>query len=535
MKKILCALFMAFMMLSGLSVYAQDDIAILRAEKTADAIEYELDASDKAKENDIYTALYTSQGKLVSLAKNVISGRFDVDTSMEYELKVMLWEKASTKPITLNLSIVPACTPEPTPTPTPTPEPTPTPTPEPTPTPDPYSHEPAYGDIPVVTLTGDVTGISREEYKDVVLTYKSSTEEFTSYAQIKWQGRSSVTQGYPKYNYNLKMFKDELHYSKLKKQFKEWPKAHNYCLKANWIDSTHARNIVSARLAAKIQKNPLPSGETGLIDGFPIHVYLNGEDQGIYTWNIPKKDWAFGIDSDNLDHIAFGAEQQKGACLFQNLSTSDSDWEIIEPEDYPDQAREKFNRMIAFVKDSTVEEYKANFSEYLDMDAMLNYYVMAHIIGHTDGYAKNMIMVTFDGKVWYPSLYDLDSTYGLHWTGKKIIGADALFNSNSTDWAMYRTSNLWSKFEQAFGNEIYERYKELRANELSDESIMAEFKYFTDGVGQDLYDLDESVWEGVSSKHKYIPSCDFRLEQIQTYLKNRQPYLEEFMQSLRTE
>ena len=406
--------------------------------------------------------------------------------------------------------------------------------PTPTPTPNPYSNEPAYQDIPTVAITGDITDISRENEKQVVLTYESSTETFTSYATIKWQGRSSVNQGYPKYNYNLKLYSDEAYSVKEKHQFKTWLPAYNYCLKANWIDSTHARNIVSARLGARIQKELMPTGVSGLIDGFPIHVTLNGEDQGIYTWNIPKKGWTFGFDSDNLDHIAFGAEQQTGACLFQTESTSDSDWEIIEPEDYPDQAREKFNRLITFVKDSTVEEFRANFDQYLDLDATLNYYVFAHIIGHTDGFAKNMIMVTYDGKVWHPSLYDMDSTYGLYWTGKKIISPEALLNPNNTDATMYNTSNLWAKLEQAFGNEIYARYVELRANELSDENIIAEFEYFMDGIGQELYDLDESVWEGVSSTHKYIPSRDFRLDQIKQYLIERQPYLEKWMQGLRT-
>lgn len=90
-------------------------------------------------------------------------------------------------------------------------------------------------------------------------------------------------------------------------------------------------------------------------------------------------------------------------------------------------------------------------------------------------------MITYDGKVWHPSLYDMDSTCGLFWQ-----------------------SNLWSKFEQAFGDEIYARYVELRANELSDENIIAEFEYFIDGIGQELYDHD----------------------QIKKFLIDRQPYLQ---------
>jgi len=394
------------------------------------------------------------------------------------------------------------------------------------------SNEPAYQDIPVVELTGDITDISRDNWKDVTISYKSATEEFTSYASVKWQGRSSVSQGYPKYNYSLKMYTDEERTTKDKHQFRDWLPAHNYCLKANWIDSTHARNIVSARLAEKIQKTPLPTGASGVIDGFPVHIYLNGKDQGIYTWNIPKKDWTFGMDPDNPDHIVFGAEQQKGACLFQNKSSSDSDWELVCPDDTGTE-REKLNRLITFVMDSSIEEFKANFNNYLNFDSVLDYYVFAHIIGHTDGYAKNMLLATFDGKIWYTSLYDMDSTYGLYWTGKKRVGADVLVSETNTDNELYRVSNLWSKFEQAFGDEIYARYIELRANELSDENILAEFQYFIDGVGQDLYDLDESVWHNVSDKHPDIPSLKYRLDQIEQFLIEREPYTRAWMESLR--
>ena len=413
----------------------------------------------------------------------------------------------------------------------------PTPTPEPTPTPNPYSNEPAYKDIPEVHIDGDIEGISREVTKDVTLTYKSSTEEFISYATVKWQGRSSVTQGYPKYNYSLKMYSDEGRSVKDKHQFKTWLPAYNYCLKANWMDSTHARNIVNARLAANIQKTSLPTGATGLIDGFPIHVYLNGEDQGVYTWNIPKKGWTFGMDSDNPNHIVFGAEEQSGACLFQEESRSDSDWELVypDPEESPD-ARNKLNRLIRFVKDSSVEKFKANFDDYLDFDATVNYYVFAHRIGHTDGFAKNMLLATFDGEVWYPSLYDMDSTWGLHWKGDKLVSADVLYNPQSTEKGyVYSISELWSKFEQAFGNEIYERYIELRNNELTDEKIIAEFEYFMNGIGQDLYDLDDQVWTGKDGRHWCIPSRNYRLEQIKQFMQDRQPYTDAWMEGLRTE
>ena len=70
---------------------------------------------------------------------------------------------------------------------------------------------------------------------------------------------------------------------------------------------------------------------------------------------------------------------------------------------------------------------------------------------------------------------------------------------------------------------------------LTEDRITAEYQYFIDGVGQELYELDESVWEGVSYTHPYIPSRNYRLDQIKTYMKARMPYVDAWMEGLRSE
>ncbi len=539
-KRVLAVLAMIMSLMSVHVIAAEDRGAELpfeftRAELDGDVLTLEVGNTSGNPVTAVNAAAFYNDSTLVRIVTSELNG---TETEVKYNVgdiefdsvQSFIWDSLTgIRPLAKPFSAAKADLP---PKENPTPEPTEEPTPEPTEAPV----EPEYKDIPIVTITGDITGISRDVTKDVVLTYKSQTDEFTAYSTIKWQGRSSVTQGYPKYNYSLKMYEDEARSKKLKRKFKTWDKAYNYCLKANWMDSTHARNIVNARLAASIQKQPLPSGATGLVDGFPIHVYLNGEDQGIYTWNIPKKSWTFDMDSSDPNQIVFGCENQTGACLFEAESRSDSDWELVcpDPEESPN-ARDKLNRLIRFVRDSSADEFKTHFGEYLDLDSTLNYYVFAHIIAHTDGFSKNMLLATYDGNVWYPTLYDMDSTWGLRWTGNKIIGADVLYNPSNTEGKLYRTSRLWDKFEQAFGNEIYDRYTELINNELTDDKIIAAFEYFMDGIGQEMYDLDEQVWEGKSSKHPYIPSRNFRLDQIIQFMRDRKPYTQAWMEGLRTE
>lgn len=76
--------------------------------------------------------------------------------------------------------------------------------------------------------------------------YYSKTNEYHGWSEIKCQGNSSM--GYNKKNFTIKLYKDKAKTEKLKIDFKGWGKQSKFVLKANWIDITHARNVVSARI-----------------------------------------------------------------------------------------------------------------------------------------------------------------------------------------------------------------------------------------------------------------------------------------------
>lgn len=156
------------------------------------------------------------------------------------------------------------------------------------------SIEPATEDIPKVFIDGQIPTTKTEVNAE--LTYISKTLNFHAYITIKCQGNSSMS--YPKKNFTIKLFKDADRNEKLKVDLKGWGKQNKFVLKANWIDISHLRNVVSARIWGDIVKSrsnyeDLPeelrtSPNQGAVDGFPIKVYNNGVYQGRYTWNIPK-------------------------------------------------------------------------------------------------------------------------------------------------------------------------------------------------------------------------------------------------------
>ena len=165
-----------------------------------------------------------------------------------------------------------------------------------------------YG-LPVLELTGNTTNMTKDNA--VTLNYKYGTR--TGTCTCKWQGSSSVRLGYPKRNYTIKF--DNPFVARTWKEYdpetgkeidKSWGEQRKYCMKANWIDPSAARNIVNARLWGQVvasRTNKVTDGRAtapnkGAVDGFPIIITTNGMFEGLYTFNIPKDSWMFDMGNN---------------------------------------------------------------------------------------------------------------------------------------------------------------------------------------------------------------------------------------------
>ena len=246
--------------------------------------------------------------------------------------------------------------------------------------------------IPKLYFEGDISGMKEKtDVREISFVYKDGEEEIAGYAEIKPQGTSSLA--YDKKNFTIKFFEDAEHEDKLKIDV-GWGAQSKYCLKANWVDRTHSRNVVTAKLASQIWENYgllTQAPKNGLVDGFPIEIYNNGEFYGIYTFNIPKDSWQFGMDEENPDHIVVGGETYNPTNLFQELPDFGS-WEV-EVGEGNEETLQKLTRMFDFVINSTDEEFKSNFEEYLDLDAALNYYIMVDYCHLADNHGQNMLLI----------------------------------------------------------------------------------------------------------------------------------------------
>ena len=398
--------------------------------------------------------------------------------------------------------------------------------------------EPADDDIPKVFFGGALQQTKDEAV--VPFRYISKTDDFSGYAEIKAQGNSSMN--YPKKNQTVKMFADEACESKMKKDFKGWGKQNKHVYKANWIDLSHARNIVSARLWADVVKSradyaELPellrtSPNQGAVDGFPVKVYAAGVYQGRYTLNIPKDKWTFNMD-DKLDsHCVLCGENYVSGCFRTAALINESDWTDEIHDVVPASIKTRWNQVISFVMNSTDEDFRSKLNQYFYVDSLIDYYLFGLASCGLDAFGKNQIYATYDGQKWIASMYDMDSTWGLYWNGSKFVSA-SYGRNEFEDMVQGRQGNLlYIRLEELFWPELQTRWAELKNGVLSIDNIINHFERFTDIAPAELVKEDYAPSTG-GGKFTGIPSQSTNnIQQIRAFALARQAWTDEYVAAL---
>ena len=390
--------------------------------------------------------------------------------------------------------------------------------------------EPAEEDIPKVFITGIIPTTKTDV--EAEMDYISKTDKFHAYITIKCQGSSSMS--YPKKNFTIKMYSDKSRETKLKKKFKDWGfEAHKFVLKANYIDHSHARNIVSARLWDQVVKSrsnyaSLPeemktSPRSGAIDGFPIKVYTNDTYQGLYTWNIGKESWMWAMDEDNPNHILLSCCYNDNGVLLDKAGNFRALWSGVNEDNWKvevgtnsDAVKTSLNNLISCVKDTDDETFKATIGNYLDINSALDYYLYFWANAGLDSLENNMLLATYDGVKWICGAYDMDSVWGLHYNGQKFISVE--FKCPDQYQGPY--SLLWERIKKLFTMELSARYTELRNDILSYPNIVTHFERFMDVIGSELYAEDLTIYTDIPS------GSTNNINQIRSYVRDRLAYVD---------
>lgn len=388
--------------------------------------------------------------------------------------------------------------------------------------------------IPVLHIFGTLPTTKDQGELPVKWMLNNGAERVNGYATLKVQGNS--TSGYPKKNFTIKLYSDENHDEKKYLSFNDWGPQTKFVLKADWIDITHARNIVSARLwsdviSTRSSYNSLPdlykkSPNNCVIDGFLIKVYANGVYWGRYSWNIPKDPWAYNMNKKNDDHCVLCSENYDSGCFLSPAKIDETDWTDEIHSKVPSKIKTRWNEVIDFVRTSDDSTFISGIGNYIDLDSLIDYYVFIYTILGNDSFGKNQIYLTYDGNYWYASVYDMDSTFGLYWNG-------SMFLSPTMPIEDFDAGNLlYQRIRTLFPLRIKIRYTDLRSGPLSESYIVEMLKDWCDISSPELMALDYAPETGNGAFVDMPQKTTNNINQLSTFIHDRLVYTDSQMNAL---
>lgn len=394
----------------------------------------------------------------------------------------------------------------------------------------------ASGTLPQIYFNGNVEGIAKDSEVVVEAEYTDDDKSFHAFAAIKYQGHTAML--YDKKNYTVKFYEDENKNSKYKVSLHDWQENSKYCLKANYIDFSQSRNVVSANIwtdvvasRKSIDKNISVLQNYGAIDGYPIMVFINDDYQGLYTMNIPKDDDTYQIgDEKNEALFVINSSQSESAYFKKLLSEEDKktifDLEYCYGEDAgnTEWAYQSLNRFIAFVMENDGESFRNGIGQYLDVDSAIDYLLTAYYLGFTDNFAKNVLMLTYDGQKWIFSLYDMDTAFGLSFDGTKFYPPDHQLPTKNPDGSISSSTGslLWDKLLRNYYPEICVRYKNLRETVLQNETVLKRYSDFIASVPSAYFEKELEIWKNIPQHDKN------NMDQMSDFLNARSALLDNF-------
>ena len=342
------------------------------------------------------------------------------------------------------------------------------------------------------------------------------------FGTMEVQGSSSAI--HPKKNWTLALFNDEAKTDSFKLRVGEWAEHSEFVFKANWIDATHARNLISNHIWEDIvqsrvgypkreneiayvesytgQTQRFDSGALTHVDGVPCELYINGGFYGIGCFNLGKKRENYDLKSGTQNHIQLAAETHANFYAYNPL-----EWEIRNPKTPDSNFNTKVNAWFA-ANALTGQAFKDNFETNHDLKNAIDFYLLAEFIQSPDMYTKNLMLTSWDGIKFYFLPYDMDTTFGLQWDGLSFTGWDISI----------RSAGFWNKFYTAYTPKIKARYAELKAKGIfSVDNVYKHADRINKTFGIELFKKEQAAWVSVPSNSTIYTGYP----QIYDWVKNR--------------
>ncbi|MTE02766.1 MULTISPECIES: CotH kinase family protein [Lactobacillus] len=351
--------------------------------------------------------------------------------------------------------------------------------------------------LPIMRITGDTNGMTHDNAKNITYQFKNGRTYLEGHGTIKWQGSSSSTLA--KKGYRLKTTQADYDKKNKIRIQPSWQKHHKYNLKAYYNDGMLSRDPISANIGGQVSasrptlpRDLIHEDNFGYIDGFPIVLFINNQYQGLYSFNLPRPEFSYtkwaimgNQYNDTTQFIKIPAD---------GVKLDGSDFETLNPEDTPTADEKKaVTDLINWAINSDDATFKKELSQHFNIPSLIDYIVVANILGARDASGKNQILMTWDGKIWYYQLYDLDCTYNANWMGGKTFDTPKV----GTELPFLGNNKFLLRFARLYKKAIADRYRDVR-QWCTPGYVLSLYKQRINLIGQGNFEEEWTLWNDPS-------------------------------------
>lgn len=351
-------------------------------------------------------------------------------------------------------------------------------------------------------------------------------------------------------------------------KFGDFPTQDSFHLKKYYIDAFRGQCIVGYWLMEQVYKsrplgqqypyeysylNESTTGGLGDVkkdfftgakchpDGFPIVIiWVNSNTNeetwmGVYTWNLKKSKEIYNCNKKKAENIIldgvinsstiFGGSVNWSAFEIRNPKSlididgnkydGDNPKELSETDENSKKVKDYLTRFSGVINALKASESKDVFEKYFFPAPFIDYWLVGQIIYNHDGFNKNWIWVSYDGVHFCPTIYDVDSIFGMFWNGTYIIE-----RSDVEEILGEEISNILYKL---YADEIKTRYKELRDKKIFDtNNIINLLESWTTSVGFDNYSKEFTLYPETPSYRSSKVDKNWGIVGYKNYIENGQ-------------
>ena len=411
--------------------------------------------------------------------------------------------------------------------------------------------------LPVIRLYGDTTNMTHEQTVDMRIEYVSPNEEKYGMSfstgipnnPVRIQGTSSLQ--YVRKNYTI-FLKDEYGVDMMYNPYGQGSAPDNvFCLKADYVESSHANNTGLAKFIndcvydTKLPTQVVNPNFRNTINGFPVRVYMNNEDLGVYNLNYDRYSTkAFGYDTnlfpDMLVYEINSNSDISAGAFYRYGENAESSANITELEYYKrdfnlifgnrttdNDSYSEIKSLVEWVSVAEQDLFRDTISEHFDKEYLFRYYLTVLLIGGVDSLGKNCKLFTVDGRIWYPLFYDIDTCLGIDNSGFLTIQPDVEIEAGSFNTS---GSKLWSKVWEYFNAEIKAEWELMRKGDFNLNNIMSYiYGQQISQIPPKMYNDDAQI-KYLDFGTTYVHCCHGSKEHlIKRWLRERIEYVDSMM------